>query len=367
MKPFPLCRLNCLVGLSLTLLAGTARAADFRYEYVSLDNLPMPDGFAGFNFFFTSINEDDRVYGNVCNDVGLCYAALYERGAVAIIQPKHSRSTPFALSAVGHREVFGGSVAILDDPSQIQAAILHDGQLEPIPSQNGSTFAFVLSFTDLGALVDSIDGDNIHETFFFYDKGRIALLDFGQEVSPLFVQANRKGIVSGTSGSQFTDARAFRFDAHTGKRTQLDPLPTESTSWGVGVNHRGDVLGYSFIAGQTERIGVWDREGRFQTYFVEGTPAFPTISNWLVFNDNDVIAITQTSDGNSYIVPAPNQRLNLQDLTENLPADPHPFYRIQGIDNRSSMIGYGSTGSQFLLRRIGDEAHCDENSHDDVR
>jgi hypothetical protein len=52
---------------------------------------------------------------------------------------------------------------------------------------------------------------------------------------------------------------------------------------------------------------VWDRTGLFTPYFVEGTPQIPTVSNTLVFNDNNVIVISNISTGErtSYIVPRP--------------------------------------------------------------
>jgi len=68
------------------------------------------------------------------------------------------------------------------------------------------------------------------------------------------------------------------------------------------------VLGYSFVPFGLERIGVWNRYANFQTVFVEGTPAFPTVSNKLLWNKKGLIVITNTHsrDLNSYIVPRPN-------------------------------------------------------------
>ena len=102
----------------------------------------------------------------------------------------------------------------------------------------------------------------------------------------------------------------------------LDRLPTEPHAWGQAINRHGDVLGYSFVFGGLTRIGVW-RGATFQTYFVEGTPEFPTVSNRLKWNERGMIVITDTTDLNSYLVPRPNQRLNLADLTRGaLPPGP---------------------------------------------
>ena len=117
------------------------------------------------------------------------------------------------------------------------------------------------------------------------------------------------------------------------------------------------MLGYSFVAGGLERIGVWDSSGNFTTYFVEGTPQFPTISNGLVFNDNNLIVITAVSApvfelGNSYLVPTPGVRINLADLVENLPAG-QDLSTISDMNGHGSMIGTSSQGSSFLLERTG--------------
>jgi hypothetical protein len=173
---------------------------------------------------------------------------------------------------------------------------------------------------------------------------------------------NNQGIIAGTVGNRFNGARGFRFDPHTGETTLLNPLPTEPIAWGISVNNRGDVLGYSFNvlpidSGGIERIGVWDREGKFKTYFVEGNPEFPTISNFLLFNDHNLIVITlagtRGSGGKrtSYLVPEPGVRLDLADLVENLP-EGQDLRLITDMNNHGDMLGSSSKGSNFLLKRI---------------
>ena len=143
---------------------------------------------------------------------------------------------------------------------------------------------------------------------------------------------NNNGFVSGTQGDDLCDGgTGFRFDPRTGQVALLEPLSTDPTAWGVDINNRGQVLGYSFVCGGIERIGVWDRRGEFQTYFVEGTDEVPTISNKLLFNDNNLIVITSVSSPdaeagrNSYLVPRPGTRLNLADLVDDLPFRVQPF------------------------------------------
>jgi hypothetical protein len=340
-----------MLALALVLQAKSAVAADYQYDYVSLDNLAMPPGYAGFAFYETTIVSGDRVYGNVCNDSFVCYAAVYDSGTVKVIQPRNRGDLIFTLSTANDGGVLGGSVSRLADPSSAQAAVLRDGDLDLLPERPGDLASFVVALFDASALVFSIDASG-KAHYLIFRHGKVTEIAFDGIVTPSYVQINDRGIVAGTGGSLFEDARAFRLDTRTGRIMKLDPLPTEPLSWGLGINRRGDVLGYSFVSGATERIGVWDRKGRFQTYFVEGTPEFPTISNWLLFNDRNEIVITQAG-GTSYLVPRPGTRLDLADLTRNLPAISFPLYSVNAINDRASIVGFGYTGNQFLLRRIG--------------
>lgn len=114
----------------------------------------------------------------------------------------------------------------------------------------------------------------------------------------------------------------------------------------MAINNRGDVLGYSFVLGDHETIGVWDRNGHFEPYYTE------TISsNVLLFNDNNLIVISAIpANDTSYIVPKPGVRLNLADLVENLPVGQNLRY-ILDINNHGDMIGFGDQGD-FLLERV---------------
>jgi hypothetical protein len=356
-----------LVALALGSRTGMAwakdqaegQANDLRYRYLSLENLPMPRGYAGFTFYFATIDDDDRVYGNICDAAFVCSAAVYEAGAVTVLRQPKKTPAPFSLSAERH-QVFGGSVPDPADPSQASAAILRRGEVEFIPSPAGTVFGYVLALTSFGPLVDSFDV-NGNENYFFFHRGGIAAIDLRPVVNPSFVHANSHGVLAGTDGA----GRGFRLDPRTGTNTRLDPLPTEPLSWGMGINKAGDVLGYSFVYGGIERIGVWDAEGRFTTYFVEGTADVPTISNRLLFNDDNLIVITLANDGQSYIVPQPGSRLSLADITDDLPAQPSPLNYVMGMNNRGSLVGVGITGSQFLLQRLGPDRRCHDGDEGD--
>jgi hypothetical protein len=355
---------SSLCVLSFALHSPPAKAEGYRYHYVSLDNLSMPKGFAGFTFSFAAFGKGDEVYGNICNDAFLCHPAVYDAGHLTVLPSNHSRPIAFYLGVVKNRSLLGGGVPDPADPFASQAAILRNDRLELIPQDSAGAYSFVFAFTHSGVLVDSLHADG-GEAFFFFRNGRTTPVDLSQLRTPFFLNVNRDAVFVGTEGSPYLDARAFRLDTRTGKKTQLDPLPSEPLSWGVGINKRGDVLGYSFVVSHLERIGVWNSEGQFQTYFVEGTPEVRPFSNWLVFNDHNVIAITQTSDGNSYLVPQAGQRLNLADLTDNLPAVRFPLQNVRAINNRGSLLGNGIEGGQFLLQRVGRDGDDDDDDDGD--
>jgi hypothetical protein len=341
-----------ILVLTLGLWSFAAQGQEFRYRYVSLGEAELPSGFLFFDP--VAINSSSRIYGVAYDDSFLPHVAVYARGVVTVLQPGF-------FSTVNEGGTLGGSVLV--DPVDFieQAALFHRDQVELIPPQPQEFTSFVSALNDSGtALVTSYDVF-FQPTFVLYRNGQTTALDFGPTVTnPFRLAINNQGIISGTQGT-FDGTTAFRFDTHTGETTLLHPLSTEPDAWGVDINNRGDVLGYSFVSGGIERIGVWNRDGVFQTYFVEGVPEFPTISNRLLFNDNNLIVITNVSSptserANSYLVPKPGVRLNLADLVENLPAGQNPNVIID-INNHGDMLGWSVEGFSiqdvFLLERTG--------------
>jgi hypothetical protein len=323
-----------------------------RYRYISLDAALPPD------FVFLDpikITDDRRVYGTAysCPSDCIPWIFVYRSGRLTVLD----RGFAYTANEDG---VVGGSV--LTDPANPseQAALFHGHhQIELIPPLPGERASHVLELTDSGiALVESIDSVTFASTFYLYRHGRVTALNLGFDQTR-FIHVNDRGVVAGTSFDLGTRrSRAFRYDPRSGTMTTLDPLSTEPDSWGLGINDRGDVLGYSFVSGGLERIGAW-HDRTFQTYFVEGTPEFPTVSNRLLWNRNGLIVITDTAgpDLGSYLVPAPGVRLRLADLSDHLPT----WTVIQGVNGRGDLVGAGGSSraiieETFLLER----ADCDD-------
>jgi len=350
--------LSWLLVLTLWLCSASAQAEEFYYRYVSIEQALS----AGFLFFEpVAINDAGRVYGVTydcattdCGEL-IPHIAVYADEAVTVLHPE----LPGIAHTANERDMIGGSVEIDRVNFLEQAALFHHDQVEFVPPQPGELTSFVTALNDYGvALVTSFD-TLFQPTYVLYKNGQATPQDFGLTVTQPFefLQINNQRIISGTAFNlPGLRDRCFRFDTRTGETTLLDPLPTEPRSWAVGINNRGDVLGYSFVASGIERIGVWDHDAEFKTYFVEGTPEFPTISNSLRFNDNNLIVITLVTQpaselGNSYLVPEPGVRLNLADMAENLPSG-QDLSAIVAVNNHGDMTGAGSQGA-FLLERLG--------------
>lgn len=343
--------------LMFAICAMPVQAQEYRYRYVSLNSadLELPPGYT--DFFATSIHDSGRVYGGVCDASFVCYIAVYEDGAITVLNPE------VPIFFFGTQVNAGGTVGdgvLVDQANFIgQAALFHGDKVELIPRQPGEFSSFVWKLTDSGmALVVSFD-ENFLDTVLLYKNGKVTpLVGMPYEsFNFLDLDINNLGIISGRTNVEGLGARGFRFDTRTGETTLLDPIPPDQQTWALGINTRGDILGYSFDFGGIERIGVWNGKGEFQTYFVEGTPEFPTTSNGLLFNDNNLIVITLVTSPaaerfNSYLVPKPGVRLNLADLVENLPPGTR-LTQIQDINNHGDMFGFSTDIGAFLLERIG--------------
>jgi hypothetical protein len=258
-----------VLALTLGLWAVLAQGEEFRYRYVSLNDKAPP----GFVFFLDglTINDSGQVPGTVFCDNVSCfgsYVAIYKDGAVTVLQPGNGSGLINA----------GGTIGGRPDPHNLtQTALFHGNQVELVPPQPGAVYSFIIALNDPGtALVFSQD-INANPTYVLYKNGQTTVLDFGPTVTnPYFYyifgegrRMNNQGIIAGLTsraGNRFDGARGFRFDPRTGEAELLDPVSPDTLAWGLSINTRGDVLGYSFCSlcpnGYHERIGVWARLGR---------------------------------------------------------------------------------------------------------
>ncbi|WP_454752664.1 hypothetical protein [Cupriavidus necator] len=308
----------------------------FRYAYLNLDAL-APSGFFPL-FIPVGITDNNRVVGNVYDNDFNGFLAIYERGAIKVLSPG---AFPTAVSHLGN---IGGYV--ITDPNQglTQAALFREHSIELIPRAPGEISSLVFTINDFGvAIIGSFDA-NGQGTPYIYANGKLRPLNLNLEGNTVIATINNFGTVVGYRylNGIYT---AYRHNIITGHTTLLPPLPTEPHSWALGVNDLGDVVGYSFVISGLERIGIWNPGARFETYFTEGTPEYPTISNFLLINNSRLIVITLSfNDPQSYIVPRKGTRLALADLIDyDATADGAPRW-IFGLNNSGAM-----TGTTFLV------------------
>jgi uncharacterized membrane protein len=326
------------------------------YRYTSIPTLP-----GGTQVFPLAINRSGQVVGwgdsGDGGDAGGFTAFLFDQQSGTI-----TSLGPGIADAVNDR---GQAVGVLRTHQNgrfvWQSVLYHDGMVVPLGSLPGELRAGATSINNHGvavgwSMIRSTSG--ISFALALYDGGSVVAVDLGPDLafSPSPTPAiNDDGFISGTGSTALGDSRAFRYDTRTGQTTIFEPLPGDQHTWGLGINRRGEVLGYSFVWGGTEHIGTWDHRGTFRAHFTEGTTQYPTLSSSLVFNDRDQIVITATTDGTSYIVPSVGKRYDLAPLVINLPsADNDQVPLVAGINDRGLIIGSDSVGG-FVLIPQGDE------------
>lgn len=347
--------------LAFTLMIGIwvspVQSEEIRYRYVSLG---IPQNTVDLQW----LTDNRKIYGAAieCGDVECTtifpHVATYDKGVLTVSQ------SVIQAAAVNNHGTVSGSVTIDPENFITQAALFRNDTVKlliPLPDEiNGNA----LTLNDQGTVLlqsDSLEGTS----YAFFKKGHTTLLNFDSRLFGLSrLHINDKEVVAGT-GSLFTPPqtfldRAFRYNPKTDTTTILNPLPGETNSWGTDLDDQGNVLGYSFNFGSLERIGVWDKKGQFKTYFVEGTPEFPTLSNNVLFNNQGLIVITSVSNppaerALSYVVPKPGKRLNLADLIVNLPAGHSRQFIIRDMNNRGDLFGFDKQG-YVLLKRI--DGYC---------
>ena len=352
--------LSCIASLTAGKVeAGVSAEPKYRYHYVSLDQAVLPHGFAYFSP--ADVVDNGKVYGTLLrsDDPDGCFPSIgvWRQGRVSVLVD----------GARGGLASNSGTIAgeVVRDCVGKLALFRHVG-VKLIPTPPDALFTFVDQLTNPGvALIESVFFEEgfVRSTLSLYRRGRSIPIDLGPGSafsSPHITSFG--GLVAGTyiqpgSASGANDTRAFRHHTSSGTTTFLRPRATEHVTWGQGIHQNGDVLGYSWNPGSV--VGVWrNRPGNpFQTWLVEGTADFPTVSNRLLWNEPGLIVVTVTGNYNSYIVPRPGVSLNLADLTA--PPPPRREMDIWDINDRGDLLGAhydpdtGEYVGSFLLRRVG--------------
>jgi hypothetical protein len=329
------------MALALTLAAPAANADSLRYRYVALDQVPLP---APYTFFLPSTVINGQVFGTVYDPTfTIASVAEYSHGKITV------GAAGFAAVA-NHLGVIGGSTLTL------QAALFLGEKSSLIPRLAGETSASVVGLTDLDLALVSSTNASFVSTYAYFLGGTEKVINFGLP-NPVFgAFMNDLGFIGVTEEeSQTTEfTQGYRYDPLTRVSTKLPPYPADPTETFVlvqGVNLSGEVLGYSYTnpssSAYKESIGVWDSKAIFHPHFTE------TINtSALLFNDQDQIVITLSSDGNTYLVPTPGTRINLATLVPNVPAGLSLTQAIS-IDDSENITGLATDANfneyPFLL------------------
>jgi len=329
-----------------------AQAHDFRYRYISINKARLPAGVS--EFFPYALTDSGRVYGNAFNDSGEIFVAVYANGTVTVLQPG-------SVSTANNRGTAGGSV--LDPLTGYSKAALFQGtKVKIIPYLGVPTNEYVVSVNDSNAaLVSSNDPLNQGRTTYrLYKNGRTTFqfqIPNGSDC-PCW-EVNNAGIVVGTIYDESQQGfRAIRFRPPYYEAEVLDPVRGDVDATSSAINGSGHVLGLSnsiFVNPSSNHYGIWDRQGRFRTYF-QGEVFYESR-----FNDAQLIVLTGNldTDLNSYIIPRPGIRLNVKNLITNQSSTEAPLSYVADINNHGDMIGQGycvePPCSNFLLRREREE------------
>ncbi len=315
------------------------------FRYTQIDITAGPANFDGW--FPHGLSDKGEVIGQAfdCNeDFTACSQHVVKRndnGSFTVLE------RDFVVNDVNSRGDSGGCTT---DPVNFEghAGIVRvDGTLELIPPLPGERSSCASKISDSGiAFVASTD-PNFVTSVFVFDRGRRRPFPV---LNTTVDDINDHAEIAGT---QFFDPnRAYRFDARAQTTTILQPVAPDPQSFGFAINRQGEVLGTSFdFDGSIQRIGKWNRKNRFETSLVGGTgnPEFPVIANSVTWNEAGLIVVSNTDDGNAYLVPSPGVRLNLADLVTNGPVA--SLLQVIAVNKRGDIVAAGGEGSVFLFRR----------------
>jgi hypothetical protein len=317
-------------------------AKKLRYEQVDISTVPAPYDFTSV----VGLSDKAEVYaqGFECDDEFIvCTLDVLKRGPNGQFEVI---AEDFSMSDVTGKGDVGGCTVDNETGNGHAAVLRANGTLELIPRLSDEVSSCVIHLSaPRVAVIFSFDG--VETTVYILDGKRITPFTL-PDASVLDI--NDRGQAAGIDFASPEGNRGFRFDSRIATATILEPVPPDPDSWGQAINKHGEVLGYSFAFNAIERIGKWNRQNEFETFFTEGTPEFPTISNSLIWNEDELIVVSQTTDRNTYLIPTPGVRLNLADLVADGSVDTG-LLAVQ-INKKGDFVGFSfDTGRSLLYLR----------------
>jgi hypothetical protein len=322
--------------------AAAINAKQLRYKQVDITAGPTNvDG-----WFPRGLTAQGEVIGQAfdCNeDFSVCRQFVLKRrsnGQFTVL------AEDFLVNDVNSRGDSGGCTLVPGVGEGQAGVVSANGRLELIPPLPGEMSSCVSRVSDSGvAFVTSTD-PNFVTSVYILDHGRI------RPFPVLNVDVADINDTAQVAGTQFDDPnRAYRFDARTQTTTLLQPVAPDPVSFGFAINRQGEVLGTSFdFYGIVQRIGKWNRRNEFETSLIGGSsnPAFPVIANSVTWNEQGLIVVSATSDGNTYLVPSPGVRLNLADLVKN--ANAPSSLQVIAVNNHADIVGAAESSAFLFIR-----------------
>ncbi len=247
------------LGLLCVLVTGSALAHgknEIRYRYVSLEPIKLPAPIAALDLRW--LTDDGKIYGNAfeCDDAncsagfGSAHIASYNQGQLTV------SNAIMQGNAINKRGAVAGFVSLgFDENLGVdlkQAALFRNNAVKlitPIPDEydgqakaiNDKNTVFLESF---GYNINTGVETTVRS---YFKNGQTTPLNLDPNLlsfnSRTRLTLNNHDVLAGTGFfflSPFTIGdRAFRYDPMTKTTAILNPLPTDSSSWGLDLNEKG--------------------------------------------------------------------------------------------------------------------------------
>lgn len=239
-------------------------------------------------------------------------------------------------------DIAGCTVAHDGELSDIdQAAIVHvDGSLELLPRLPGELRSCVSQVSDGGtALVlwetTRADG-SVGLAYYVWLDGQAFADDLGEPVAGM----NDRGEITGTLSVAVPGGNApwgYRYDARTQTKTLLPVVPCDADTFAFGINQQGDILGYSQTIDGVQHVATWNAANEISVLFTQGNVDSPTVSRRLVWNESGLVVLSDTSDFETYLLPAPGVRVDLASLVDGVDTT---FLSVSEVNERGDFLAF---------------------------